>query len=283
MTEIKCIICGQLKASSVEHIIPKSMGNRDLTIKLVCKECNSAMGKQIDGPFINNFIVESKRMELNLRGYKGKLPNPYKEGMDTEGNKIRIEEDFKPEFIPKIAQTNEGFSILASNKEEAHEMGIKKLKRIGASEEIFERFIKDLNNTEVESIQPEVHFKFEINFKHIKIGFLKIAYEYMYLLVGNEYYKDNIGGNIRDILQKTINNESVEYDSLIFKAPLNSENILKNIDDAHLIIPTINKKNQIFISIFLFNGLLSFSILASENSQNYFNLNYSPRIVQIKN
>ena len=43
-----CIICGQYRECSLEHIIPKALGNETLKTYDVCKDCNSKLGDNVD-------------------------------------------------------------------------------------------------------------------------------------------------------------------------------------------------------------------------------------------
>lgn len=282
MKEIECVICGQQKESSLEHIIPKAMGNTSLTIDLVCEACNSEMGRKIDGPFVNNYLVDLKRNVLNLRGYKGNIPNPFKEGINYDGNKVRLDENFIPSLIPNLTENKKGFSLLARSKEEALEMGLKKLNRIRASDIDVSNFLNNLDDTEIEYLQLKINYQHKVNFKDIELGLLKIAYEYMYVFVGRDYYYDKISKKLRDILNNVINDKEVDFDSLILQNPKNVKENLKYMDPIHLITPTINRNKQLFLSIFLFNGFLSSSVLVSEDPQNYLGIDRTPRIIEIE-
>lgn len=283
---IKCILCNQVKESSVEHIIPKSLGNKSLTTNLVCKKCNSKMGEKVDGPFINNPLIDMLRNSLNLSGYTGKVPNPFSKGIDTKGNKIYLDNDFKPKLLPNVIDNDDGFSISAGSKEEAYEIGLRKLKRLGATDEDINNFLKELESTEVKVVQPKINYEFDINFKDIEIGFLKIAYELMYLLAGEEYYNDDISTKIRYILNQFMNNKVTDYKFLITPNSLNRIDVrktLKHLGNIHMIIPTLTSSNQLIISIFLFSGELSYDVLVSENGQEFPKLKLTPVIIKIEN
>lgn len=284
MGKIKCIICEELKESSIEHIIPKSLGNKNLITTLVCKECNSKMGEKIDSPFVNNILIELQRNDLGLKGYKGKVPNPWENGKDSEGNRIRVDDNFKPKLTPNLVDNNTGFLILAGSKEEIYEHGTNKLKRMGASETELNNFKNKVKNTELKDIQAEIHYEFKMFFNDLIPGFLKIAYEVMYELAGEQYVNDKIGKKIQSILNQVINNESVEYEELIFspsfKSPEDKE-VLKRLPNGHMVIPNKDNHNQIFLTIILFNGLLECTILISREAQKYLDLDLESRWVEI--
>jgi hypothetical protein len=56
---------------SVEHIIPYGLGGSDKLTILCCKKCNNDLGSKIDAPFMESFIVSSKRFLLGLRSHNG--------------------------------------------------------------------------------------------------------------------------------------------------------------------------------------------------------------------
>lgn len=282
---IDCIFCEQMKESSVEHIIPKSLGNKILTINNVCKQCNSKMGKNIDGPFVNNPLISMYRYNLKLGGYTGKVPNVFEKGKDSDGKIIYSDNHFRPKLVPEVVNNDRGFSISAGSKEEAYEIGVKKLKRLGAAESEIINFVNELENTEVQIVQPKVHYKFEVNFQDIEIGFLKIAYELTYKLIGKDYDNDDLRSDIRSVLHSFMEGEIVDYNHLISQNSLDSEKvkeILKSLGKIHMIIPTVNSYNQLLLSILLFNGGLFYNVLVSEDAKKYPELKMNPILVRIE-
>jgi hypothetical protein len=45
---------------SVEHVIPDALGGR-LTIACVCKPCNSRLGREVDGPVVEDDLFIALR------------------------------------------------------------------------------------------------------------------------------------------------------------------------------------------------------------------------------
>lgn len=43
-----CIICKKIKESSIEHIIPESLGNQRFITKNVCETCNNRLGGRVE-------------------------------------------------------------------------------------------------------------------------------------------------------------------------------------------------------------------------------------------
>ena len=68
---MKCIFCNRTNLDfdekncfTEEHIIPKALGNEDLILNCVCKECNSKLGKYIDGYFVDNMLLKLPRQTV---------------------------------------------------------------------------------------------------------------------------------------------------------------------------------------------------------------------------
>lgn len=118
----KCIICGEIKESTEEHIIPKSLGNNELKISCVCKECNSGLGANVDNYLVNHRFVQIIRQNLKLKGQSGQIPNPFKEGKDKEGNIIHVDNLFVPSVVPKVEQQGNRLRVSAPTYEQAVEL-----------------------------------------------------------------------------------------------------------------------------------------------------------------
>jgi hypothetical protein len=110
---MKCIICPDGNDfSSVEHILPESLGNTDyiLTKYLLCKDCNSKFSKFENKALLKTFLG-FERARLGVTSKKGKPAIGHINGIewkaDSSGKKNIVETDglysetdsFK-EFIP---------------------------------------------------------------------------------------------------------------------------------------------------------------------------------------
>jgi hypothetical protein len=60
--------------SSSEHIIPLALGGLNGFEIPVCKEFNSHIGSKIDGTLANDFLIQMKRNEHDVRGHSKKRP-----------------------------------------------------------------------------------------------------------------------------------------------------------------------------------------------------------------
>ena len=67
---VTCIFCREEKNPSDEHVIPSALcGN--LTIRNICKDCNSILGREADVDFEANWYIARAYKEL---GWEEKLP-----------------------------------------------------------------------------------------------------------------------------------------------------------------------------------------------------------------
>ena len=72
-----------------EHIVPYAIGGSlGLSIR-VCEPCNNVLGSRVDSPFMDDFFISSKRLELELKGHRGKPPKLTFEGtMQAFGKEV---------------------------------------------------------------------------------------------------------------------------------------------------------------------------------------------------
>jgi len=81
-----CAYCGQNHDESVlftkEHVVPYAIGGSNAFTIRVCETSNNSLGGLVDKPFIETFIVRSKRFLLGLSGTDGTEPT-----LDLSGKK----------------------------------------------------------------------------------------------------------------------------------------------------------------------------------------------------
>jgi hypothetical protein len=72
-----CTICMTMKPvrkkGKGEHVFPLALGG-SLIIDRVCLDCDNKSGAQIDAGLINLAAIHQRRVELELKGQSGKLP-----------------------------------------------------------------------------------------------------------------------------------------------------------------------------------------------------------------
>jgi hypothetical protein len=104
----KCIICTRDKEVShfnEEHVFPAAIGG-SITIPIICKECNTNLGKKVDLPLTNNNVILHYRNSFQIaRSEEGdirNIKNPLKGLYHTEkGAKYRVEyKNGRPVPIP---------------------------------------------------------------------------------------------------------------------------------------------------------------------------------------
>lgn len=272
--KITCIFCGQKKESSLEHVVPEAIGNNSFTTNIVCTDCNSALGATIDDKFVNSFPIEMKREMLGLKGYKGNIPQVLRRGKDSNGNTIILDKDSGLKYIPKVTEKDNSFSVMASSKKEAAQIIKKKLNRKHVPQKLIDKALKKIKNTEVEESRPKINFRYNYNVSNFKLEFLKIAFEYMNIYYGDTYKQDPIGNCLKNILNQFKSGNIADYSNYVIDVPNQLStpvmNALKRSNqNIHEILPVIDPNNRLFISILLFNGEFSYSVLVSNHGDAY--------------
>lgn len=283
--KIICIFCGEEKESSKEHIIPNAIcaTNKNLTIENVCKDCNSELGATIDSKFVNSPAIEFKRAALKQRGYKSdSSPQPFKHGIDSDGNKIKLHPNFEPEIIPninKVAENN--YTISGNSEKEVDDIAKKMAKRLN-------KVYKRTSLTESNLSKVTLCYKAKFDISYFEVEFLKIAFEYMNKYYADIYKQDPIGNDLKKILNKFKAGQAVNYSSYLRKLP-SSENspLLDNFNKTkayHLIItlPGVIQKDDLWIAVSLYNGAFSYAVLVSNNKVLYPEMTNKPALIDIR-
>jgi hypothetical protein len=283
----RCIFCGrteeELKENnswSVEHIIPLSLGNTDLITTDVCANCNNKLGQNVDKYFVDNMLIEIKRKELGLKGESGKSPNPFKQGKDQYGNLVRVDNSLNPTLVPKLSveSVEEGlhFKGLANSKDEAKQMVKKSLTRKRYKSEDIDTILLQIDSAETNSYQPIISYSFKFEPNRIALFFLKIAYEYTCLKLGETYWNDPSSVEIREMLYKAICGEMKTICGncrWVCSTPNEISNLFSEIREklnVHVIFLHEDKEGKLICEVFLFlEKATSFSIIVSENAEKY--------------
>lgn len=119
----RCYLCGTLlneSNRSVEHIIPNAIGGNLKSKDLICKDCNSNTGQNIDSELSRqlNFIANM----LNIERDRGK-PQEFKVKNESTGEIYRCLPGGIPSRIkPDIIQDNNQIVIKAPNKKTAKQL-----------------------------------------------------------------------------------------------------------------------------------------------------------------
>jgi hypothetical protein len=286
---MECIICRKEYPKgeySIEHIIPDSIGG-GITTNRVCKNCNSLLGNIVDIKLTNNFITQLIRMELELAGKKGRVPNPFSHGKLSEepnravhftGDKIRI--------TPKVEIDNKGNTITVSGSTENEVLNIakKKIRRIEGlnleNGDVSKRIIQRKEYT----YHPKVSYEMEIDVNGIEYALLKIAYEITFFWLGEKYLDDSRGKELSSILCKYISTpqEIINLEKYI-RVIFETRNV-KKIEDRYASMFGIEGSNlhsivlkkidtQIICMIKIFDAFEA-RVIVSEGAGFYNNIDY---------
>jgi len=200
---MKCIICkGEFESLSAEHIFPDAIGG-SLVVNNVCKSCNSRLGDEVDILLTDHYLITLIRNALGIKGKSGIIPNPFREGVTEDGQKVRmiISEDgkFLPQYVSRLSKITDNKVRLIIDSKDSKQLPdiIKK---------IFERRKVDITDKEIqeiigkmkiESSQPTIQYDISINTLSYKKALVKIAYEMGVYWLGNEYINDPVGNELR--------------------------------------------------------------------------------------
>jgi len=71
---VDCIYCGPGKTASKEHVVPQAIGGSFSRSDIICKECNSYFGREVDPHITNWHLSLIARDWFDLEGYSGTVP-----------------------------------------------------------------------------------------------------------------------------------------------------------------------------------------------------------------
>ena len=291
----KCIFClnsikelGEKNPFTIEHIIPKALGNSEIKLDCVCKNCNSKLGENIDAYFCNNTVVQLFRQKLSLISYSGKIPNSFAKGKTEDGLTIITDNKFRRKIQPRIVESEDHRHIIidASSKEEAKSITLKKLSRLSISQEQIDKTLSEIDNTIPKKINPVIKYELKMEINRLKLEALKIAYELAIYVLGIKYLNDVEAEKIRIILKKAIDGEykkdCPDFDFVFYglncKESFSFLNSLENKVHFFLIFKE-QKSINVFISLFA-SQTFSFFIKVSDNADKY-DINDTPIIIQL--
>lgn len=213
----KCIICKKIKYDdefNKEHIIPESIGG-SLTIENVCKECNNKLGIEIDSKIVDDFLIKANIVGNEIKNKKNKEKVPFEKLISNKYHNIKI--TAKREKSGKFKNWESNTSLKQSkedqNKQTIYYDSNKNQEEVLKDiENLFKnKYNKELSEDEKEQIKykmnneynkPEIEFNYPaiIDFKKIARGLIKIAYESAYYKLGEEYFDDEMGEELRESL-----------------------------------------------------------------------------------
>ncbi len=253
-----CYYCKKLintSNSSIEHIIPNSIGGRLKSDRLICKNCNSIFGFKIDSELSRTF--HSYMLINNLKKERGQVQSLL--ATDQNGNKILVSENKYVSVNPKIEMslknnTVQGIRVTHYDKKRCEN----ELRRFSKMIPVIKTFKnKSVFPAKLPPVIPTFHIHANLNL--LSLSLAKIALNYY-------FYKN---GTLEDV-SKTIDyvkNEGknlyvYNYGNNIFKKDLaNNEEII------HLIYLQGNKENKKLICFIQLFSKTSSLILLNNNYQ----------------
>ncbi len=277
----QCIFCGKEPGNNdsknfwaPEHIIPKALGNDELVLEdSVCKDCNSKLGSNVDAYFLNNFLVLLERQTLNLKGQSGKVPNPFIDGTDQNGNRVIWKGD-RPGVVPKVEIFDNHVKIIADTIEEAQNVFLKKAERMNLPKSTKDKVLESLNTSDNNSEQLSINVTFGIEFNRFFMEAAKIAYEFAFYKLGKVYLEDPRAIEIREYLNKAIRGEMKDSCPELGGVMPPSKELMETLKKYglktfHMIMFFTNEGSLYsFVSLFM-DPLFSFCVFLSEDASKY--------------
>lgn len=269
-----CIICkGENQISehnplTDEHIVPEFIGG-SLTVKNVCKVCNSNMGTGFEGELANSLFYKLPRFIHNIEGKQNKLSTPFCGTYENDDiGRFQVLPNGDLYLIPDITINNNESGLDISMAIDISDLsGIekhleKKLSRYFKSqgEEISKNRIVKLVSEVIEHAEKKYHTK-----DHLKIScnisldfdsqvmlYTKIAYELAIYHFGDEYINDPIANKLRLVLK----NQKIDK-TIHGQFPVDNLKYNSYFDDEHHWV--MFKNNACFIKIFGMPAIIEYS------------------------
>lgn len=274
---VRCIFCGETKKGSKEHIIPLALGNKSLVISSVCKPCNDRLGDTVDSFISNDFLVRLGRQGLGLQGNSGTLPNPFrnKKGLDREGNKVILDDDFIPQILPRVETTCNSWQISAESRSKAKEILSIKMKRAKYPAEEIKKQMEIIDTAPSHEYQPEISYKVTVNLSELCLSATKMAYEYGFYKFGEAFLNDNVAQEMRSVLLNAMNKDFSKKYKRVKMLETSFDATLEMVKHkygkiCHLMVLWKDAADKLIVSIILFLApCLSFSVCISDSASKY--------------
>ena len=229
---MRCIICGQEKEPSIEHIVPAMLGNRSFTTDCVCNDCNKTLGHNIDSYFADNCFINIWRQAKGITSRNGEAVHAF-DGLKTERDGVKyVIRDSVTHIIPTPIKTSTGYKITASlhDLDTAASIIEKRLKRDTKpdgkpfSQQEIDDLIKnaEITNRSVEPVKYD--FPADLDYISISMEHIKIAYEFSFWSFGNDYWNDPMQSKLQRYVTVGLN-----YNHNYFSKIINLPDVLQNV------------------------------------------------------
>ena len=221
---ILCLSCSD--ALTDEHIFPEAIGGR-IKSAILCKKCNSNVGRKIDAPFLNQKNIQLARSAYQIAGKTGSIPQPfsdkYSAAIDGNQTDFKLNPDYSANLIPtapEIFITENGLVGIKFSRDAQYRNQIPKiietsLRRFFAYQEgaalgWSEDQIIYAIQTSIESasyvlpvethINTELSGKWEIDLRRLFTEHAKIIYEIACLETNGDFSSTSKGNKLRHFL-----------------------------------------------------------------------------------
>lgn len=231
----KCIICLQpptdnlpLSKLTDEHIVSEFLGG-NIIVKNVCKECNDRLGHRLEGPLSKNKYFKLYAYSNEIKGKKAKLTNPLSGEYLSSGKRFRFENDYSLYQLPiiKHQQTSDGglkieasldISDIDRIEHDIFKTISRQLKNNGKTlkEDKLKKDIKKIiegrkkNNISIIN-QPEIDVSFSLDFNAVALLALKISYELLAWIAGEDFILSSEFDNFRSSLKSILLHDELKY------------------------------------------------------------------------
>lgn len=246
MATSTCYICDTSLESnnrSFEHIIPNSIGGIAGSYNLLCRNCNSQFGLEIEGDFAKS--LNPICALLQIKRSRNDIPH-IKNVTDKDGNIYHLERGRKPVKIkPEIKKQNNSYSISARNwKEAAHIIQKLKTKEPSLDTENWEQRLVETKKR----LREPLHFEFKIGGTKFFRTVAKIAVNAYLFLGGDKKYITTTVEYIKGLTEDPT-------DFIHYHIEVEPVMELDLFEVCHCVyIKGDNKSKILFVYIELFNG-----------------------------
>lgn len=163
--EVDCIYCGPRKNASKERIVPQAIGGSYSSSDIICEECNSHFGAEVDSHIANWIPVVKVQNIFGLEGYSGNIPSYEVETSDGQRLVVDRFERLRPKrSAPLIDEKNGAFEFIATapTEREAQQMVEQYLARrtaqAGRPPVIFEKDVTAMTHREWSDLTSDAEY-----------------------------------------------------------------------------------------------------------------------------
>lgn len=235
--------------TSVEHVVPHALGGSAAYAVTASQELNSRLGRDVDGPFVDDFIVAGMRTRLGVASRSGvaswRLRGRDEEGRDVE---LRLTPDaLELRLRQPVERKGDRLVVIVDPAERDEE-----LQRIARD---LARKGKELVTTGEAAITiGEVRVDTAIDVNALRLGLLKIAYLAAFRTIGDDFLDEPIATSWRQAILGDGGADALDsIHGTAFETGTRDVLLPRLRDSEHGII-VANLEGSAFVSVSLFGG-----------------------------